>query len=816
MESTQHTCQPHAYTVNSVARRPIAIVNQIVNAVARLKHQLRQRTNMKPRSTTQRRRRSRNKKRCRAYYKRAVRHKGTSMPKYKRGKTKLRQNKSRPTKKVNQPARRNITTALLSMIFVCALIPTVTITAATWMTAAQTAHAFYVRCGKQHTLNNQQMTDTSTTEADHQQQRKGQPHAHHCHLCTHRPHQRLHQDPRPQCRNYTKGKLQAPRELYSLPAASSRNPKSLRFDTNSFIIGIDNCASTHVTNTWEHFIKPPQWVATKVKTFDGSKNVKWRGEVRWALLDDNSKRHVFHLSEMYYSERVPFCLLSPQKWAQQAGDNYPRKNGTRCITNADDALLQWEQRRYKRTVPVSETSNVFTFYSAPSNDAANDITTSSIKLDLFQQFAQDKRNGADDLLRLRDKNRHRANTLQRRHFNIALPSVSNILPQYDHEQGKPGAEHFRTDGGDHSAHVEPDIQWPSESVELLYWHYRLGHISFRKLQEMAAQDILPRRLAHCRVPKCACCLLGKATRRAWRTKTPPNTIKVRPITKAGDVVSVNQIVLPVDGFVGQTKGALTRHRYKGATVFVDHWSSYTYVYLHKRMDAEDLLLAKRSFERLAASHGVRVRHYHADNGVFADSHWTADCVRHQQTTSFCGVNAHFQNGKAERKIGLLQESARTMLIHTSRNWKGAYSPALWPYALRHAATIATYMPASQKLSTTPLSLFTNTAVQPQPKHLHTFGCPIYVLHAAQASGKKGPKWSDRARVRVYLGESLSHARSVALVLSLTTGLVSSQFHVAWDDYVRHSASGQPVPTSPITMATKSGLPHGEYLPSSGG
>jgi hypothetical protein len=49
------------------------------------------------------------------------------------------------------------------------------------------------------------------------------------------------------------------------------------------------------------------------------------------------------------------------------------------------------------------------------------------------------------------------------------------------------------------------------------------------------------------------------------------------------------------------------------------------------------------------------------------------------------------------------------------------------------------------------------------------------------SGGKGPKWTERARIGMYLGNSPIHARSVALVLNLETGLVSPQFHIRFDD-----------------------------------
>jgi hypothetical protein len=48
-------------------------------------------------------------------------------------------------------------------------------------------------------------------------------------------------------------------------------------------------------------------------------------------------------------------------------------------------------------------------------------------------------------------------------------------------------------------------------------------------------------------------------------------------------------------------------------------------------------------------------------------------------------------------------------------------------------------------------------------------------------GQKIRKWEERARVGIYLGPSLQHAKSVALVLLLFTGNVSPQYHVQFDD-----------------------------------
>jgi hypothetical protein len=50
-----------------------------------------------------------------------------------------------------------------------------------------------------------------------------------------------------------------------------------------------------------------------------------------------------------------------------------------------------------------------------------------------------------------------------------------------------------------------------------------------------------------------------------------------------------------------------------------------------------------------------------------------------------------------------------------------------------------------------------------------------------AGSIKGPKWESRARLEVYLGPSLTHARSVGLALSLQSGLVSPVYHAKYDD-----------------------------------
>ena len=99
---------------------------------------------------------------------------------------------------------------------------------------------------------------------------------------------------------------------------------------------------------------------------------------------------------------------------------------------------------------------------------------------------------------------------------------------------------------------EEDCQESTPEAELLMAHHRFQHISFSKLQEMACQGILPRRLAQCKITSCSVCLYGKATKRAWRSKQEKQRQSNNTL-KPGEVISVDQMVSPVPGLITQPK-----------------------------------------------------------------------------------------------------------------------------------------------------------------------------------------------------------------------------------------------------------------------
>ena len=332
-------------------------------------------------------------------------------------------------------------------------------------------------------------------------------------------------------------------------------------------------------------------------------------------------------------------------------------------------------------------------------------------------------------------------------------------------------------------HVIPEDQEPTSmdpNDELLRWHYRLGHLSFDRIRQLARSGQLPKRLLTCKKPFCTACQYGKLMRRPWRVKGEDKK-STKVATRPGHIVSVDQLESNTPGFIAQLKGKLTQQRYNYATVFVDQFSGYSFVYLQRRLTSEETVQAKHVFERAAEQRGVKVVHYHADNGRFTDNAFIADCNAQRQSLSYCGVNAHFQNGIAERRIRDLQEQTRTSMLYAMNKWKRMILICLWPYAMRHANDVSNSTPRKGE-ENSPLEKFTGVPVRPKLRHFHGFGCPSYVLDNALQSGQGVPKWKQRARLGVYLGPSPSHARTVALILNPRTGHVSPQFHVKFDDF----------------------------------
>ena len=606
--------------------------------------------------------------------------------------------------------------------------------------------------------------------------------------------------------------------------AQQSNP-SMRFDSDSFLIGIDNHASRSISNNIRHFVTPlskPPKTRQRIRGIGNQMlSVTGEGTVLWKWEDDDGDVHQHYIDGVLYVPEASFCILSPQHWSQQANDNNPNPNGTWCATYADKCVLHWKQQKFKRTVYLDQATNTARFHSAAgavkyrvfaaAQDAFNNIEVNEHVV--YQALHDDGVPHVipDEVDDHQDVDRSSPNEAQSpRARSVDEVREENLSDFFDVSDIPAIVPNVITD------EEEDNLSAISPQADLLRWHYRLGHASFRRIKLLALLGILPRRLAFVQQPKCAGCIFGALTKRPWRTKATPNQRnKIFQANAPGDCVSVDQLESSLLGFIAIFKGQPTKRRYRAATVFVDHKSRLSYVHLQQQLTSSETLQAKHAFEAFARNNGVTIKHYHADNGRFADLQFMQDVAKQGQEISFCGVNAHFQNGIAEKRIRDLQESARKQLLHAKARWPSAVELSLWPYALRSANHLRNTLPDDEDGSS-PLERFARSEVAPKLKENHTFGCPVYALQNRLQAGNRIPKWNPRARIGLNLGPSPRHASSVSLVLNLQTGLVSPQYHVTYDDFfetVRPSARNEPTISSWQSLA---GFRHSRDIPTSEG
>jgi hypothetical protein len=535
----------------------------------------------------------------------------------------------------------------------------------------------------------------------------------------------------------------------------------LRFETDSVPIKVDNCCTQSITGFIEDFVPGTQKevIDKQVRGFGNTINkITKQGTIKWTIYDDEGKEQDIIVANSYYFPGCGIRLLSPQHWEQERRDNYPLKDGTRCVTYYDRIILQWNQRNTIKTIHIDAApTNVATMWTKGSL-ATYDRTTKIISMNNEVQQGESASLTVPPSVENGDS--------ESRYSDCDTDKLNNYQHLGQEQVVIRGATSSSTKG------ITPE-------EELMQWHVRFGHIPMSRIQSLDAEGVLPKRLSICRVPICAGCMYGKLTRQPWKTKGATSHIAAKA-TQAGECVSVNQMISTVPSLIAQMKGIPTWSRYQIATVFVDHYSDYTFVHFQSSATSIETTQAKHEYERHAAGAGLTIKRYHADNGRLVDNMWTNDMKLKNQYITLCWVNAHHQNGKVEKRIRDLQEIARTALIHASTRWPDAVNRLLWPYALCKAAVdMNTIKHKDAELS--PLERSANTKVMFHPRHHHSFGCPMYVLDGRLQSGSMMDRWETRARLAVHLGPSLNHANNVSLAMSLTTGLVSPMFHAKYDD-----------------------------------
>ena len=535
------------------------------------------------------------------------------------------------------------------------------------------------------------------------------------------------------------------RRLFALTAmATAATPETQSFDFDSRPVAIDTAATQSFSQSLQYM--------TNYKPFDdpltvtgvgGGASILGKGTINWPILDDRGEAQTIIVNDVYYSPEIPINLLNPIQWAQQ---NQGYSQGTNGFTT-------WlKTPRWSMTLKHDP--------SQPKLPILN--TLPDIQTYFIEQFpvayAMPHTESPANL-----------RTVEHQDQWIKFPSTKEFSKPFLQAPALPSNEKL------------------SDEDLYIHWHNKLGHPTNAQMKRMLKTTSLPRRLKAIidKPPICQACQFGKQHRRPWRTKAQPSAISPikRDQLQPGDCIHIDQMESSTPGFMAQYKGWLTRDRYKVATIFVDSATNYTYAHMQRSTSAEETIEAKHTFERKAAQYGVRIKHYHADNGIFAASDFQKEVNTAGQTISFCAVNAHHQNGIAEKRIRDLTDQARSMLLDAQSRWPRIIRPVLWPYAFKYAIDLQnTSSPSNNQDTMSPQSKFAGVDMGfGANRFRHPFGCPVFVLEAKNQSGGSTPRWHHRSRIGVYLGQSPKHSTSVALILNPKSGHVSPQWHIVHDD-----------------------------------
>lgn len=330
--------------------------------------------------------------------------------------------------------------------------------------------------------------------------------------------------------------------------------------------------------------------------------------------------------------------------------------------------------------------------------------------------------------------------------------------------------------------------------ELLKWHFRLGHLGFQHLRWLMRSGQLPvrdgKRIANCDLVKCAACEYGKATKRPDRTSVTRGLDEKEMELKQEDLHPGQRI--SVDHYQSAQPGRLYSSRgsskaadmFKGGVIYVDHATGFVDVRHLISLNAAETIKSKLHYEKEAYHDGVMVQAYHTDNGVFTSREFLEELIKTEQKIRFSGSGAAHQNGVAERGILTVVTMARTMMLHSAMRHGQSIKPEHWPQAMDYAVWIYNRIPRMDT-GISPLEMWSRSRYVNTSDILvncHTWGCPIFVLEPKlRKSGVKIPKWAPRSRQGVYMGFSKFHSSLIALVLNKSTGSISPQFHVVFDD-----------------------------------
>ena len=121
------------------------------------------------------------------------------------------------------------------------------------------------------------------------------------------------------------------------------------------------------------------------------------------------------------------------------------------------------------------------------------------------------------------------------------------------------------------------------------------------------------------------------------------------------------------------------------------------------------------------------------------------------------------------------------MIHFAMYWPAIVSLDFCPFPVDHAIHIWNQLP-NKNTKIAPIDVFTELLHFGDLQRLHVFGYPVYVLDPVLQDGKRLPKLEKKSRWVISVDLIQLNDSNITLVLNPTTGKISLQYHLIYDDH----------------------------------
>ena len=183
-------------------------------------------------------------------------------------------------------------------------------------------------------------------------------------------------------------------------------------------------------------------------------------------------------------------ITYPQYLAQQADDHYPREEGTGALMTSKNITLFCSQWRFAKTVPLDPRTKVGLTTTASGARSYRAFCATINAAETMQQNIFTMHVILDDV----------DNDSFQPKDPVELPAPEEddqvTAPERSDEVTGPGPMTTLIDLGpiSHVISEDPEPTLLDPHDELLRWHYRLGHLPFEWIMQLARMGQLPKRL----------------------------------------------------------------------------------------------------------------------------------------------------------------------------------------------------------------------------------------------------------------------------------------------------------------------------------